>query len=68
MARLFSRDESRQALARRAGDPIQFGGITPVELTDGRARGVRALLFRTGRLTFLALADRGLDLCSSRMA
>ncbi len=62
MPRLYGRHQDPHELRRRAGDLSQFGGVTALELTDGRARGVRGLLFRTGRLTFLVLADRGLDI------
>jgi hypothetical protein len=62
MPELYSRDLPPQELRRRSGDMLQFGGVTPMELSDGRGRGVRTLLFRTGRLTFQVLVDRGMDI------
>ena len=63
MVRLFGRDLSRAAVEALTGNPDQVGGILPFELTDGPARGVRALRFATGSgLSVTALADRALDL------
>ena len=63
MATLFGRKYSRRELSRRVGDITQIAGIRPYELTDGKAKGVRAADFRTGSgLRFSVLLDRGLDI------
>jgi galactose mutarotase-like enzyme len=63
MAKLFGRNYSRQELCRRVGDIRQIAGIRTYELSDGKARGVRAADFRTGTgFRFSLLADRGLDI------
>ncbi len=62
MVSLFGRDYTPDELRRVSGNMLQFGGVTPLELGEGRATGMRALLFRTGRLTFLVMADRALDI------
>lgn len=63
MARLYGRDWTRAELIRRVGDMDQIGGVTCVEYADGPARGVRALLFRTGSgFQFEVLVDRGMDI------
>ena len=53
---------SRTDLERRVGRLDQIAGITPVELIDGRSRGVRAFDVATGSgFAFTAIADRALD-------
>jgi hypothetical protein len=60
--RINARTYSRREVEKRVGNLRQLGGIRHVELADGRARGVRAAEFDTGRgLAFTALPDRGLD-------
>jgi hypothetical protein len=60
---LFGMQLTRRQIESSIGRLDQIGGILPCELTEGRARGVRALRFATGSgLTFTSLADRGLDL------
>jgi hypothetical protein len=60
---LFGMQLTRRQVESSIGRLDQIGGILPFELTDGRARGVRALRFTTGSgLTFTSLADRALDL------
>ncbi|MGC8631661.1 MAG: aldose 1-epimerase family protein [Thermoprotei archaeon] len=45
------------------GDMRQFGGILPLQLTDGPEAGVRGALIRSGSgLNILVLADRGMDI------
>ena len=63
MARLWGRDWTREELEQRTGDLQQIGGIRLVELADGKERGVRAALVRTGSgLAFTVLLDRGMDI------
>jgi hypothetical protein len=63
MPRLYGRDWTRAELTRRVGDMDQLAGVTSYEQTDGPARGVRSLLFRTGSgFTFEVLVDRGMDI------
>jgi hypothetical protein len=60
---LFGMQLTRGQVESSIGRLDQIGGILPFELTDGRARGVRALRFTTGSgLTFTSLPDRALDL------
>ena len=63
MATLYNKTWSRNELLYRVGDINQVAGITPVELTDGNSRGIRALRFTTGSgLSFTVLPDRGMDI------
>lgn len=63
--RLFGREYTRADLERRIGRLDQIAGITPVELVEGRSRGVRALNVTTaGGLAFTAIADRSLDVAA----
>lgn len=63
MITLFGRSWSREALDARIGQFSQIAGVTLVTLADGAARGVRALLFRTGSgLEFWVLVDRAFDI------
>lgn len=63
MARIGNREFSRSEIEGRIGDLRQLGGIRHCELTEGRARGVRAAIVDTGSgLSFTVLPDRGLDI------
>lgn len=63
MATLFGRDWTRAELEVCLGDLPQVAGVTLVTLGDGAARGVRALIFRTGSgLEFWVLVDRAFDI------
>jgi hypothetical protein len=63
MVRLFGSDLTRADVEALTGNMDQLGGVLPFELSDGPARGVRALRFETGSgLRITALADRALDL------
>ncbi len=56
------RFDKRQIL-RYVGDFSQLFGIKEYTLTDGKAKGMRALDVRNGSgLEFTVLADRGLDI------
>jgi hypothetical protein len=63
MPTLLGRHYSRIELEARLGDLSQVAGVTLVTLSDGAARGVRALVFRTGSgLEFWVLVDRAFDI------
>ena len=63
MPTLLGRHYSRNELEARLGDLSQVAGVTLVTLSDGAARGVRALVFRTGSgLEFWVLVDRAFDI------
>lgn len=66
MPELFGRTSTRRELEMRIGDPHQLGGITPIVYDEGRARGVRGFLLRTGGgLEVEIAADRALDVVSA---
>ena len=59
---LFGKNYTRDQLLRRVGHINQIGGVQLYELSDGQARGVRVLEFRTGTgFCFKVLVDRGMD-------
>lgn len=63
MPTLWGRQYSRDELEARLGDLSQVAGVFLVTFSDGAARGVRALLFRTGSgLEFWVLVDRAFDI------
>src|SRR5579864_3184780 len=63
MPTLLARHYSRNELEARFGDLSQVAGVTMVTLSDGAARGVRAIVFRTGSgLEFWVLVDRAFDI------
>jgi hypothetical protein len=60
---IAGREYTRREVERRVGSLGQLGGIRACELSDGRARGVRALEAATGGgLAFTILPDRGMDI------
>jgi hypothetical protein len=60
---LFGRHWTRAELEARSRDPSQIARVTLVTLSDGVARGVRPLIFRTGAdLEFWVLIDRVFDI------
>lgn len=66
MPEIFGRSYDRRALEMRVGDLHQVGGITPIVYDDGRARGVRGFLLRTGGgFEVEIVADRALDVLSA---
>ena len=66
MVHLFGRSYSRTDIMQRIGDLSQIGGIEAYELSDGTARGVRALRFRTGSgFCFTVLPDRAMDIVAA---
>jgi hypothetical protein len=55
--------EERSELMRRMGDISQLAGVKRYELTDGKAKGVEAVDFRTGGgFNFTVLPGRGMDI------
>ena len=65
MPQLFGRHYTRADLVKRVGRLDQLAGITPVELLEGRSRGVRAFNVATGSgFAFTAIADRALDVAA----
>jgi hypothetical protein len=63
MATLWGRQWTRAELLQRVGDLGQIAGARLVTLADGKERGVRAALCRTGTgFAFTVLIDRGLDI------
>ncbi|HUN28300.1 MAG TPA: DUF4432 family protein, partial [Alphaproteobacteria bacterium] len=66
MPQIFGRSFDRFALEARVGELHQVCGITPVLYDDGRARGTRGFLLRTGGgLELEIVADRALDVVSA---
>ncbi len=66
MPQLFGGRYSRADLERRVGRLDQIAGVTPVELVEGRSRGVRAFDVVTGSgFAFTAIADRALDVATA---
>jgi len=61
--RVGGKDYTRREAERRVGSLRQLGGIRSFELSDGRARGVRAFQVTSGGgLDFTVLPDRGMDI------
>ena len=48
MAKLFGKEYTKNEFLMYSGNPSNFAGVTPIEFSDGKARGTRALEFRTG--------------------
>lgn len=63
MALIFGKKMAREEVLRRVGDMSQIAGARPCELSDGPARGVRAVDVHTGSgLRYTVLPDRGMDI------
>ena len=61
--KLYGREFTKRELLDAVGDADQLGGATPHVLTDGPASGSRVIIVRNpGGLSFVCLADRGLDI------
>ncbi len=66
MAKLYGEELSRREVLRRVGDIAQVAGIRESVLSSGKARGVRALDFRTGGgLSFTVLPGRAMDIAQA---
>jgi len=64
--RLHGREYSQNEALRYVGHPSQLGGTRHYELSDGAARGVRAVDFDTGSgFRFTVLPDRGMDISAA---
>lgn len=62
MAYLFGKKWTQKQLLARIGDPSQLATLRPHELTDGKAKGLRAVRFATGSgFGFTVTPDRALD-------
>lgn len=67
MAKLFGREYTRNEFLMYSGNPSNFAGVTPVEYADGKAKGTKALIFRTGSgFEFTVTPDKCLDIRSLR--
>lgn len=63
MAKLMNKEYTREQMLRYAGNPSSFAGITPVEYTQGKPRGVRAFEVRTGSgFEFIITQDKCMDI------
>lgn len=63
MAIVYGRDMGKRDIMKYIGDISQIAGAKEYEFTSGRARGVRAIGFRTGSgLDFTVLPGRGMDI------
>jgi hypothetical protein len=63
MTMIYGNQHDAAALAARAGNLSQFGGVRLVTLGDGVERGIRMLQFHTGSgLYFSVLVDRAMDI------
>ncbi len=59
----FSIPNDRKHLMQRMGDISQLAGVKRYELSDGKAKGVEAVDFRTGSgFNFTVLPGRGMDI------
>lgn len=59
----FEIKKDREFLLKRMGDISQLAGLKRYELTDGRAKGVEAVDFKTGSgFQFTVLPGRGMDI------
>jgi len=62
MPKLFDAEYTHDELRRMISDPAQLAGVRLYELSDGRARGVRAAEVYTGSgFRFQVLLDRAMD-------
>lgn len=61
MPSLYGKSYDRRGLLRHVGRLDQVAHVRLVTLGDGVERGVRVLEFRTGRLAFEIVVDRGFD-------
>ncbi len=67
MAKLNNREYTRQQLLRYAGNLSSVAGVTPIEYTQGKSRGVRAFEVRTGGgLEFTVTQDKCMDIHTLR--
>ncbi len=55
----------KEELLKRIGSIEQIGGIRDYTFNDGKAKGVRAIEINTGKLRFVVLPDRGMDIAQA---
>ena len=55
----------KEELLKHIGSVEQLGGIRDYILNDGKAKGVRVIEINTGRLRFIILPDRGMDIAQA---
>lgn len=61
--KLGNQELDRASISRRVGAMTQLGGARHYQLSDGKARGIRAIDIDTAAgLRFTVLADRGMDI------
>ncbi len=65
MVELFNQTYSKTELLKHVGQMDQLGGVKLFELSDGVEKGVRAALFRTGKLSFIVAIDRCMDIVNA---
>lgn len=67
MATLFGRTYTKRQFLSYLGNPSNVAGVTPIEYTQGKAKGTAALEVRTGSgLEFTLLPDKCLDIQNLR--
>ena len=55
----------KEELLKHIGSVEQIGGIRDYTFNDGKAKGVRAIEINTGKLRFIVLPDRGMDIAQA---
>lgn len=55
----------KKELLKHIGSIEQIGGIKDYILNDGKAKGVRAIEINTGKVRFVVLPDRGMDIAQA---
>lgn len=56
---------TKRELLKKIGSVEQIGGVRDFTFNDGRAKGVRAIEFNTGKLRFTVLPDRNMDIAQA---
>ena len=66
MAKIFGKEYSKDEILKRVGSLSQICGTKLYEYSDGPARGLRGIEFRTGSgFDFNVVVDRGMDISSA---
>jgi hypothetical protein len=67
MATLFNKEISKQELLKKIGHMKQIAGITPYEMSEGRAKGIKAFdVSNGGGLDFTVLESKCLDILNMK--
>ncbi len=66
MAKLYGREMSKQELLKKVGNMAQVASITPYEMSEGRARGIKAFDVSAGEMSFTVLESKCLDLLNMK--